>query len=57
MRRGVITTLDIKEYLEKYDDSEVVNKLAAVSGVAKETVKERVMRYKKNNGLLEEEEE
>ena len=57
MRRGVITSLDIKEYLEKYDGSEVVNKLSAVSGVSKETVKERVKMYKKINGLLEEDEE
>lgn len=57
MRKGVITSLDIKEYLEKYDDSEVVSKLSAVSGVSKETVKERIKIYKKINGLLEEKEE
>ena len=55
MRKGVIKSSDIKEYLEKYDGFEVVGKLAIACGVPKEIVEERVMMYKKANGLLKEE--
>ena len=55
MRKGVVSSADIKKYLAENDTEEAIIRLARDAQVSKTIVKDRVLIFKRLNGLVEDE--